>query len=328
MILSIFVILYVGFIIVSLYEVVKEENKSNKTKVVKIETNTEWEAAMKKLILLMVCLLGITGCQAGQGPQGEQGVAGTAGNNGANGTAGQSCKTEQTLYGSLITCEDGTVSSVYNGESGKSCVVQQESTGAKIVCQGSEAFISNGLDGQQGEVGATGQQGVQGATGETGATGATGAVGETGQTGATGQTGETGAVGATGTQGTTGETGQQGVAGQDGKDGTDAVCSSVATSGGVLIVCNDGSSTFLANGKDGVNGKDGKDGTKVEIIDLCGNSYRYGEILMRIDGDYLVGCYTDINAGKIHLVNVINGSWVTTDGFSCYFNVNNGKVTY
>jgi hypothetical protein len=115
-----------------------------------------------------------------------------------------------------------------------------------------------------------------------------------------------------------GERGQTGLPGKDGSS-----CSAMSTESGKFVVCTDGSSFQMF---DGVRGEDGSPAL-VEVIDLCGNSYRLGEVLFRFSDGNLYGVYSDGN-NKIHMVKIMDGSWISTDGYSCRFNVINGQITY
>lgn len=113
-----------------------------------------------------------------------------------------------TVSGNVITCPDGSTTTVTNGVNG-----------------------SQGATGQTGATGATGSAGATGAQGSTGATGAVGATGATGPKGATGATGATGSVGATGATGSTGATGATGAAGSNGSSGTNGTNGSNGSNG-------------------------------------------------------------------------------------------------
>jgi len=109
----------------------------------------------------------------------------------------------------------------------------------------------------------------------------------------------------------------------DGKDGSDGIgCSAIQEVGGATIICgSEGQTVFVANGQDG------KDAL-VETIDPCGKKSSFDEVLLRFSDGRLYAVYADIVHLKVHLVVVIDGSYVTTDGTGCYFQVVNGQVIW
>lgn len=117
--------------------------------------------------------------------------------------------------------------------------------------------------------------------------------------------------------------GHDGLAGKDGRS-----CSvyPAADASGSLILCPDGSSSFVYNGIDGTNGVDGRDGTNaatVEMIKFCpmitgsyGNFPEYG---FRLDGKV----YAIYSLPVAFLTQLYPGNYTTTsDGQNCSFTVN------
>lgn len=128
--------------------------------------------------------------------------------------------------------------------------------------------------------------------------------------------------------------GEPGADGQNGVDGSS--CSVFQEDGGARIQCTDGSEAFVSHGSDGADGLDGADGIDgidgldgapaelpptsiVEVIDLCGNASNFGEVLLRLANGQLLAHYSQGN--KQHFVLVEPNSYVSTDGFSCFFTV-------
>jgi hypothetical protein len=72
-----------------------------------------------------------------------------------SGNDGGSCRTQQLLNGSKITCDDGSFSYIYNGlngSDGASCSVEAGELGALISCSdGSNASLLNGSQGEAGQ---------------------------------------------------------------------------------------------------------------------------------------------------------------------------------
>ena len=111
-------------------------------------------------------------------------------------------------------------------------------------------------------------------------------------------------------------------------------CSAFRVDGGVQVSCPDGSA-ILRDGTDGlrgeqglpgvagVDGLDGVDavlpgGTIVGFIDPCGEEALDEILFVAADGT-LFGHYAD--GERQHLVRLIPGVYLTTDGFSCEFRV-------
>lgn len=99
--------------------------------------------------------------------------------------------------------------------------------------------------------------------------------------------------------------------GQDGQDGTDG--------------------TDGKDGTDGQNGEDGEDAptsayTIVQVIDPCGKQAAFDEVLFVMYDGSILAHYSHGNKQFLTLIG--NGNYVTTDGTSCNFNVNNGIVSW
>jgi hypothetical protein len=145
-----------------------------------------------------------------------------------------------------------------------------------------------------------------------------------GRDGTNGQDGIDGQDGVDGVDGDPGNPGRDGIDGTDGVDGQDgSSCSVRKTVEGAIIQCEDGTSAVIWNGTNGHNGAD----AILEVVDLCKNADRYGEVLFRLSDKELYGVYSDKD--KVHMVRVSAGTWITTDGFSCKFQVTEGgEVLY
>lgn len=113
----------------------------------------------------------------------------------------------------------GVWTSLCNGTGGNGPTGPTGAAGANGATGATGAAGAAGPTGAAGAPGPTGTAGATGATGTAGATGATGAAGAAGPTGAAGAPGPTGAAGATGTAGATGSTGPAGAAGPTGAAG-------------------------------------------------------------------------------------------------------------
>lgn len=129
---------------------------------------------MKKLIVLILCLvltLVLASCEDSQGPQGEQGLPGEKGDKGDPGEKGDKGDTGAAGI-------DGKTP--YIGENGNWWIGETD-TGVKA--EGVDG--AQGIPGEKGDKGDTGAQGAQGIPGEKGDKGDTGAQGAQGVTGAT-----------------------------------------------------------------------------------------------------------------------------------------------
>lgn len=109
-------------------------------------------------------------------------------------------------------------------------------------------------------------------------------------------------------------------------------CSVSSVDGGALISCPDGSQQVVLNGNNGVNGTDGVDGADgqdavlpdtsvVEIIDPCGPSGGFDEILLALADGSIVAYF----AGVSGFLTVLKcgRSYVTTDAEACSFKLDN-----
>lgn len=117
-------------------------------------------------------------------------------------------------------------------------------------------------------------------------------------------------------------------AGPKGDDG--GSCSVTVTDAGALIQCEDGTTALVTNGSNGSDGLDGQDGVDgadgapglnalVEVIDPCGQESSYDEVLFRFSDGNLYAVYASGN--KIHLTELVPGTYITTDGTDCTFTV-------
>lgn len=116
---------------------------------------------------------------------------------------------------------------------------------------------------------------------------------------------------------------------ENGKDGTS--CSVTQTTNGALINCADGSSVFVENGRDGEKGDTGDQGapgqnaqgqTITEVIDPCGDTGGFDELLLRLSSGELVAWLKDV--GLVGLND--DQKYVTTDTQQCHFDVVGGDV--
>lgn len=119
----------------------------------------------------------------------------------------------------------------------------------------------------------------------------------------------------------------EGPAGRDGKDGQSCTVSQAVN--GAVILCPDGTSVMVLNGLNGINGVNGIDGlpapasnyTIVGVIDPCGKQGQFDEILLRLANGQLVAHYASGN--NQFLTTIGPNNYITTDGTSCRFTVNN-----
>ena len=128
-----------------------------------------------------------------------------------------------------------------------------------------------------------------GDTGPMGPQGPQGIQGEQGEPGPVGSMGPVGAAGPQGAMGPEGIVGPQGLEGIAGLDG--------------------------APGKDGEDGKD----SVIAVLNPCGQQSDYDEVFFQFSNGLVYAVYANVKADKIHLVQLVPGSWITTDGTRCAF---------
>lgn len=205
---------------------------------------------------------------------------------GETGPAGSSCSVTP---GGAIQCTDGTGYTL-PGDSEQvptQCAVTETETGASIDCPGSTPVnILNGRDGESviGPVGNTGES-IPGPTGEAGSSCTV----------------------------------------------TQIQPTEEAPQGGAEISCEDGTQAQVLNGSSGQQGEMGPPGsdgvdspptdyTVVELIDPCGNSSGFDEVLLRLANGMLMAHYS---SGNLQFLTVVGpGSYRTTDASACNFTVN------
>jgi hypothetical protein len=154
-----------------------------------------------------------------------------------------------------------------------------------------------------------------------------------------------------GPPGLPGDAGPRGPAGRDGNGChvTQIQPGTLLLFGGAIVQCGDVSVLISngrpgfngANGQDGTDGVDGTDGTDgqdgddgapgvdaiTEIINPCGVQSPYDEVLLRLGNGQLLAHYSDGNKQFLTILGA--GNYVTTDSFSCHFNVSSeGVVTW
>lgn len=148
------------------------------------------------------------------------------------------------------------------------------------------------------------------------------------------ETEDTGSRGEQGDRGPEGQVGQAGPAGEPGEQGEKGdSCSVDSLSNGAIITCEDGTTAVIYNGVDGLDGQDGADGedgedgedapptayTITEIIDPCGDQSGFDEVILRTANEELLAHFA---SGSLQYLTLLPpGSYVTTDGHSCYFTV-------
>lgn len=168
-----------------------------------------------------------------------------------------------------------------------------------------------------------GPSGVPGVPGPTGRSGTDGSVGPEGPVGPSGSSGAT-VIGPQGPVGTPGIDGQQG---PDGRP-----CTVEPGSGGALVRCPDGTSVFIQNGAPGADGQDAPPTayTVVEMINPCGDAPGiYDEVFLRLANGTLIASFSDSSNGNNTRFSILTaGSYVTTDGDSCYFSVDSNNQLY
>jgi len=107
--------------------------------------------------------------------------------------------------------------------------------------------------------------------------------------------------------------GQQLVNGADGRPGSD--CSVEQLSNGAIIRC--ASTTAILTPQ-------GAQYAVVDIIDPCGDSPGFDEVLLRLANGQLLAHFA---SGSLQFLTLVpDGSYVTTDSQQCHFTVLNGQV--
>lgn len=143
---------------------------------------------MKKMFLVLMCLVAMVGCA---GPKGDTGATGPQGDVGAPGANGHSLVSVFNSASALECPNGGSRLDIYlDTDDSLTPSDSDVYESSLIACNG-----ANGLDGAQGVAGA---QGPQGDVGPQGDTGPQGDVGPVGPAGPQGPQGATGAVGPTG----------------------------------------------------------------------------------------------------------------------------------
>lgn len=263
------------------------------------------------------CYVNGNNCHDGKdgknGKDGHDGDPGGVGPVGPAGPAGKDGMSIVFLTTNVTNCEAGgwTYFIAYDtNRNGKLDLSEDEGLQSMTICNGTTG--AKGDTGATGATGATGDKGDKGNTGDTGAkgdtgdTGAQGAKGDTGDKGDKGDTGETGAKGDTGDTGATGATGSKGDKGDKGDTG--------------------------ATGATGPAGSSGTPAgyTPVAVVDPCGASGGYDEVLLVLANGQILASFSDKANGENTRFSLIKpGSYVTTDGTNCYFNVDsNNNVTW
>ena len=102
-------------------------------------------------------------------------------------------------------------------------------------------------------------------------------------------------------------------------EGPEESCSIVEVEGGAIIECPDGSTAVILDGEAGEDGEAGIDSI-IEIIDPCGPSGGFDEILLRLSDNRLLAYFED-GEGNRHLVIIPPGTYRTTDAQRCLFKV-------
>jgi hypothetical protein len=90
---------------------------------------------------------------------------------------------------------------------------------------------------------------------------------------------------------------------------------------GAVILCEDGSSSFIEDGEDGAS-------SLVEIIDPCGTETTFDEVILvyEIDGAPVFIAYFE-NGSKRYLTTLDEGvNYRTTDGTKCDFKIEDGQL--
>jgi len=113
-------------------------------------------------------------------------------------------------------------------------------------------------------------------------------------------------------------------------------CALARVENGVEISCPGQDPIVVYDGEAGAPGEEGAEGEQgpeggqgvrgeqgespiIEIIDPCGKESSYDEVLFRLSDDLIYAVYSDKE--KVHLVELIPGTYTTTDSTNCKFTV-------
>ena len=116
-----------------------------------------------------------------------------------------------------------------------------------------------------------------------------------------------------------GDRGHPGSTGPIGAPGSS--CSTTQTLTGAIISCTDGTTSVIMNG---VNGADGQNApptaySVVELINPCGASGGFDEILLRTHNNQIIAHFS---SGNLQFLTILTpGNWQTTDSQHCSFTV-------
>jgi hypothetical protein len=116
-----------------------------------------------------------------------------------------------------------------------------------------------------------------------------------------------------------GKDGSMGPKGDTGAPGSS--CSVTQVSNGAIISCENGTSAVLLNGQDGADGSPAPATpyTVTEIIDPCGNSPGFDEVLLRLHNGQIMAHYAQ---GALQFLTILSpGTYRVTDGTNCVFTV-------
>lgn len=101
--------------------------------------------------------------------------------------------------------------------------------------------------------------------------------------------------------------------GKNGKNG--ASCSVESTVSGAIITCADGTTAIILNGEDAPP----TPYSVVELINPCGDSSGFDEILFRTHNNELIAHFS---SGGLQFLTILTpGNYVTTDSGTCNFTV-------
>lgn len=96
---------------------------------------------------------------------------------------------------------------------------------------------------------------------------------------------------------------------------------------GSLILCEDGTSSFVSNGVDGDKGDTGASAL-VEVIDPCGAETAFDEVILvyEVNGELLYIAYFE-SGSKRYLTQLDTGvNYETTDGTQCRFTLDESGI--